>query len=256
MPLPAAAYALPATDRCHVGTFVKTTAPQIIEILAGAGLDFAVLDAEHAPWDRGSLDTALLAGRAAGLPLFVRVPDGSAGTVLSALDLGACGLLAPHVDSAEQARDVVANARYVGGRRGYSGSPRAAGYGALGMKEALRQGDRAVVICQIESPQAVASASAIAAVAGVAGLFIGRADLALSMGLDTPQHPRVDEATEQVMQAARAAGKLIGVAVGSVAERDRYVARGARWVVHSSDQGLLRQAALAIALAPPQSRSA
>jgi len=122
MPLPAAAYALPATDRCHVGTFVKTTAPQIIEILAGAGLDFAVLDAEHAPWDRGSLDTALLAGRAAGLPLFVRVPDGSAGTVLSALDLGACGLLAPHVDSAEQARDVVANARYVGGRRGYSGS--------------------------------------------------------------------------------------------------------------------------------------
>lgn len=249
-------YTLPEADRVHVGTFVKTPAAPVIEILAAAGLDFAVLDAEHAPWDRGTLDTALLAGRAAGLPLFVRVLDHAPGTLLSALDLGACGLLVPHVDSAGQARDVVAHARYRGGRRGYSGSPRAADYGALGMKEALRRGDQALVICQIESLAAVDDAAAIAATPGVAGLFIGRADLALSMGLDTPQDPRVDAATERVMQAAQAAGKLIGVAVGSAAERDKYVARGARWVVHGSDQGLLRQASLAIALTPPHSPAA
>jgi len=242
------AYTLPGPTTVQVGTFVKTPAPQLVEILAGAGLDFAVLDAEHAPWDRAALDTAILAGRAAGLPLFVRVLDRQPGTLLSALDLGAAGLLVPHVDSADEARAVVAHARFVGGDRGYSGSPRFGGYGTLGMREALRRGDQAALICQIESGRAVQEAEAIAAVPGVAGLFIGRADLALSLGLDTVQHPRVDEATEQVMRAAQAAGKLIGVAVASAAERDHYIARGARWLVLGSDQSLLRQAARAATL--------
>jgi 2-keto-3-deoxy-L-rhamnonate aldolase RhmA len=245
-------YTLPTTGQIHVGTFVKTPAPQIIEILGAAGLQFAVLDAEHAPWDRGSMDLALLAGRAAGLPLFVRVHEASAAQILSALDLGAAGVLVPHVDSAEQARRALSHARYVGGERGYSSSPRAAGYGSMGMKEAIRRGDLAHVICQIESVAAVDDAAAIAAVAGVAGVFIGRADLALSMGLETTQHPRVDEATQHVMQVAKAVGKVIGVAVGSVAERERYVALGASWIVQASDQALLRQAANAMAYAQVQ----
>lgn len=241
-------YLLPAPGQVHVGTFVKTTAPQVIEILALAGLQFAVLDAEHAPWDRGTLDLALLAGRAVGLPLFVRVADAQASHILSALDMGAAGMLVPHVDTEADARAVVAHARYVGGDRGYSGSPRFAGYGTLGMPEALRRGDQAHVICQIESASAVDAAAAIAAVPGVGGIFIGRADLALSMGLDHTQHPRVEAATAHVMQAARAAGKVIGVAVGSTADRAHFVERGAQWVVQSSDQGLLLQAARAMAL--------
>ena len=243
---PMTSYLLPAEGHVHLGTFVKSTAPQVIEILADAGLDFAVLDAEHAPWDRAALDIAILAGRGLGLPLFVRVLDRQASTLLALLDLGATGVLVPHVDTADQAREVVAHARYIGGDRGYSGSPRFAGYGRLGMQEAIRRGDQALVVCQIESVQAVEQAASIAAVPGVAGVFIGRADLALSMGLDTPRHARVDEATDHVMQVAAAAGKVIGVAVGSNAEREKYVALGARWIVQGSDQSLLRQAAMAM----------
>jgi 2-keto-3-deoxy-L-rhamnonate aldolase RhmA len=240
-------YALPAGDEYHVGTFVKTTSPQTIEILGGSGLDFAVLDAEHAPFDRAALDLAMIAGRASGLPLFVRVLDRSAASLLSVLDMGAAGVLVPHVDTPEDAREVVAHCRYVGGDRGYSSSPRAAGYGALGMKEAIRQGDRTVVLCQIESVQAVDNAARIAAVPGVDALFIGRADLALSMGLDSAQDARVTKATESVIHAGRAAGKTIGMFVGSTAERDKYRALGVRWFVQGSDQSLLRQAAQAVA---------
>lgn len=240
-------YTLPNKGEVHVGTFIKTPGPHTVEILASAGLDFAVLDAEHAPWDRATLDIAILAGWATGLPLFVRVADRQASNLLQALDMGAAGVLVPHVDGAEDARQAVAHARFVGGDRGYSGSPRFGGYGSLGMKETLRRGDRAVVICQIESRAAVEQADAIAAVPGVDGVFIGRADLALSMGLDTSEDSRVDDATERVMRAVAAAGKAIGIAVGSNAERDKYIARGASWIVQASDQSLLRQAALGIA---------
>lgn len=240
-------YTLPAAGDWHAGTFVKTTSPQVVEILGGSGLDFAVLDAEHAPYDRAALDLAMLAGRAAGLPLFVRVEERSAAAMLSVLDMGAAGVLVPHVDTEQDAREVVAHCRYVGGDRGYSSSPRAAGYGALGMKQAIAQGDRNVVVCQVESVSAVENAARIAAVPGVAALFIGRADLALSMGLDNAQDPRVLEATEGVVRAALAAGKAAGMFVGSVAEREKYRALGVCWFIHGSDQSFLRQAAQAAA---------
>ena len=240
-------YTLPSGAGFHVGTFVKTTSPHVIEILGGSGLDFAVLDAEHAPYDRAALDLAILAGRAAGLPLFVRVAERSAAALLSVLDMGAAGVLVPHVDTEQDARDVVAHCRFVGGDRGYSSSPRAAGYGALGMKQAIAHGDRNVVVCQIESVAAVENAARIAAVPGVGALFVGRADLALSMGLDNAQAPRVLEATEGVIRASLAAGTPVGMFVGSQAEREKYRALGVSWFVHGSDQSLLRQAAQAAA---------
>lgn len=240
-------YTLPTGADYHVGTFVKTTSPQVIEILGGSGLDFAVLDAEHAPYDRAAVDLSMIAGRAVGLPLFVRVTDRSGASLLSVLDMGAAGVLVPHVDTEQDAREVVAHCRYAGGDRGYSSSPRAAGYGALGMKQAIAQGDRNVVVCQIESVPAVENAARIAAVPGVGALFVGRADLALSMGLDDAQDPRVIEATEGVIRAARAAGTAVGMFVGSTAEREKYRALGVSWFIQGSDQSLLRQAAQAAA---------
>lgn len=231
----------------RVGTFIKTSSPQVVELLGLAGLHFAVVDAEHAPFDRNLMDLMMIAGRAANLPLLVRVADKSAATLLQALDLGAHGILVPHVDSAEDARAVVARARYRGGERGYSGSQRGAGYGTLGMKAALDAGDRTVVVCQIESVAAVEASADIAAVPGVAGLFVGRADLALAMGLEDSRAPRVLDATRQVLGIARAAGKLAGMAAGSAAEARPFIADGANWFVVSSDQGLMREGAQAMA---------
>ncbi|UUZ75241.1 aldolase/citrate lyase family protein [Polaromonas sp. P1(28)-13] len=237
--------------RYQVGTFIKTSSPHIVEVLGTTALDFAVIDAEHAPLDRAALDLMMLAGRAAGLPLLVRISDCNPATIGSVLDMGAAGLLVPHVDSVADAQAVVNHAKFRNGTRGYSSSPRFAGYGTLGMKQALLAGDQALVICQIESPQAVECAAQIAAVPGVDGLFIGRADLALAMGLDDSKHASVSAATDRSIAAALAAGKLAGVFTATLAERDEYAAKGVNWFVFGSDQSLLRQGAQAIAHPEP-----
>jgi 2-keto-3-deoxy-L-rhamnonate aldolase RhmA len=234
------------TSMRQIGTFVKTGAPQIIEILGGAGLHFAVVDAEHAPFDRATLDVMVLAARSVNLPLFVRIPDMSAATIQSALDLGASGLLVPHVDSAHEARTLVARTRFIDGERGFSSSPRFAGYGAMGMEKAVAAGNGTVVMCQIESRAGCAAAREIANVDGVSGLFVGRADLALSFGLTSARAPEVMQATVDVLDIARRAGKTGGVALGEVGECAEFEQMGATWFVIGSDQSMLRKGALTL----------
>ncbi|AFK63220.1 HpcH/HpaI aldolase [Advenella kashmirensis WT001] len=234
-------------SRAQIGTFIKSSSVHVIEILGLTSLNFGVLDAEHAPLDRSTLDLLMLAGRAASWPLIVRIPNTAASTILSVLDIGAAGLLVPHVDSAHQARSVVEKARYRGGERGFSSSPRAARYGTLNMQQCLNAADNTLIIAQIESEAAVESIEDILAVDGIDGIFIGRADLALSFGLDDPKHALITRVTESAMERARSAGKIAGIAVGNIEERDTYAALGANWIVVGSDQSLLRQAAQAAA---------
>jgi 2-keto-3-deoxy-L-rhamnonate aldolase RhmA len=224
------------------GTFVKTDSPQIVELLGMSSLDFAVVDAEHAPFDRCAIDRMMMASRAADLPLLVRLPDSRAPTIQSVLDLGAAGIVVPHVDSADIARAVVKRAKFHGGERGFSISPRFARYGTLARNEAIALGDAARVVCQIESRQALADVAAIAAVDGVDALFIGRSDLALSMGLVDTRGAEMEAAVARITEAAEAAGRVCGMHVADVDEARRFVAAGVSWFIIGSDQGLLLQA--------------
>lgn len=229
-----------------IGTFIKTVAPEIVEILALTGLDFAAVDAEHAPFGRREIDLMVLAGRAAGLPIYVRLPDDRPATILQALDVGVAALIIPHVDSADQACAIVRSAKFVNGERGFSNSARFGRYGTTTIEEAMECGDRAQIVCQIESPQAVACAEEIASTVGVSGLLVGRADLALSMGLRTLDADEVEHGTRAALAGARKHGKLAGIVVADCAEIPSWRAAGANFFIVQHDQGLLRKAATAM----------
>jgi staphyloferrin B biosynthesis citrate synthase len=227
-----------------IGSFLKTPTSHGTEIIGGAGFDFVVIDQEHAPFDRTTTDIALLAARAAGLPALVRVsgPD----TILSVLDSGAAGVLIPHVASAEYARRVAALCRYRGGKRGYATSTRSGGYSTVPMWRHIANSDaNTVVVAQIEDPEALDEIDAIAAIDGIDSLFIGRGDLTAAFGDETKNPPVVVKAVERISEAAQKAGKTISVFVGNGTEAAWLKSLGASTFVLSSDQGLLRQGALA-----------
>lgn len=224
-----------------IGSFVKTPAHAVVEVMADSGFDFLVLDAEHAPFDRGDLDRCLLAARAAALPAWVRLPHGAPHAAFDALDLGAEGVLVPHVCDAQAARQAAAACRYRDGLRGYSNSPRAGRYGALSMKELVAQADtRSSVWCQIEDREAVECVDEIAAIDGVDCLFIGRADLAVSYGTFDIQSPVIATAVSRTCEAARRAGRAVGIFLPDAREVAHCRTLGISVLVIGSDQSLLR----------------
>jgi len=227
-----------------LGTFIKTPTTHSIEILGGMGFDFVVIDEEHAPFDRVTIDMGLLAARAVGTAGLVRVAEPTPSKLLAALDDGAAGVLVPHVSSVEKARAIVSACRYRGGSRGFSNSPRAGNYGAVGMWPHVDAQDKSVtVIAMIEDPEALEVIDDIVAVDGLDGVFVGRGDLTVAMGAESPAAPAVRSATERIAKAAAAAGKPVCVMVGSIAEADGFRAMGASAFIVSTDQGLMRQAA-------------
>lgn len=192
-----------------LGAFIKTPHPIVIEIMARAGFDFLVVDAEHAPFDRGSVDAMTMAGRAEGCPIVVRVPVATADWILNVLDGGAAGVMVPHVETAAQAKKLARSVSYGPGGRGFAGTSRAADYAGRSLKEHLATArDEVALICQIEDPDGVINFAEIANVEGVDALFVGRADLAVSHGLSDFFAPEVAQMTRDILSAKGAATGL------------------------------------------------
>ncbi len=221
------------------GTFVKTPAYEIVEVLAHSGLDFLCFDAEHAPFDRARLDSCLAMARALGIPALVRVGAGDPDKILAALDSGATGIVVPHVGSAAQAQSLAKAAHFGNGGRGFAGSTRWAGFATAPMKDILARDDETVMIAQIEEPEAVEIAQEIAAIDGIDGLFAGPADLSVCLGLTDANAPEVRALMRKTAQAAAAQGKPFMTFAGNGGQCAELAALGASLFFIASDHGFM-----------------
>lgn len=228
------------------GTWVKTPHPHVVEVLALSALDLLVLDAEHAPFDRGSLDSCIHAARGVGKPVLVRPASNADEQILNALDCGADGVIVPHVRSVEEARALVRACQYVTGGRGFAGSSRAAVYTTLGMAQHRKHAVGVTVIAQIEDREAVEAIEKIAAVEGIDALFVGRADLTISYRAGTPDDAQVVEAVERICAAGKTAGRSVGMFLSRTADIPDWRAKGASLFVLQSDHEFLLAGAAAL----------
>lgn len=232
-----------------IGTFVKTPSPIVCEVLARAALDVVCLDAEHAPFGRRDIDACIAALRAADQPSLVRIASGAPAEIQAALDCGATGILAPHVASAAQAAGLARAARFGPGGRGYSGSTRAADFGARDLREHLAASQAGTtLIVQIEDVAALDAAAAIAAVDGVDGIFVGRMDLAVGLGKD-PFAAEVMDAVAALCDIGRRAGVAVGMFTPRLEEIPRWRNAGAGLFLLDSDQGFVLAGARRLAAA-------
>lgn len=227
-----------------VGTWIKTPSSMVTEVLSRTGLACLCLDAEHAPFDRGDLDASILSAGSRDMPVLVRTPSAAPHHILNALDLGATGIVAPHIRSGRDAESLVAACHFGCGGRGYAGSTRAADYTGRKMADHLALSRQSTtIIAQIEDAEAIEAIDAIAAVDGIDCLFIGRADLTISLGASATSDPKVIEAAERIAEAGRERGRAVGSFIGDLAELPFWLERGVSFFLLESDHTFLLRGA-------------
>lgn len=222
--------ALLAGTKPLFGIFTGMASPAIVEMCGHAGFDFVVLDNEHGPAGLETTEHLIRAARCVNIIPVVRTLEAD---ILRVLDIGASAIQVPQVNTAEQARRIVAAAKYppLGGR-GAAFSPRAAGYGFFGgQAHAKMSNEGTSVILMTETEEALANLDEILAVPGIDALFIGPNDLSFSMGHQGNQkHPDVVAAIDAAVKKIARTQVAPGLMTVPADDYKRYAALGARYL--------------------------
>jgi 4-hydroxy-2-oxoheptanedioate aldolase len=220
------------------GLVIKAPSPALVEMCAAAGFNFAFIDGEHGSGEALELEHHLRAAESFGMPAIIRIGSHHPSEILRALDIGAEGIIVPHVNTRADAEAVVRAAHYPPiGRRGLATTTRAGRHALSNLKEHLRSAEENTLIAvQVEDPEAIEHVAEIASVAYVDCVFIGPADLSLGLGYPGEiDHPTVVEAFDRI---CRAVATKPNVKLGSFArdaqEARAWNAKGASFVALAS----------------------
>jgi len=227
-----------------VGSWVTFTDPIVTEVLCGAGYDFLVIDAEHAPLGMETVQLHLLATKGEETVPLVRVPWNDLVYLKRVLDIGAPGVVIPMVRNREEAERAISFCLYPPeGIRGF-GPRRAADYERRIPEYVRRANEEILIVLQIEHFETVKNLEEILQVQGLTAILIGPWDLSGSLGvLGEINHPRVREYIDTIIEKANVTHIPVGIAASSKAEEVvEWFKKGVQFVTVGTDYGLLSQA--------------
>jgi len=234
--------------RAQIGLWSSLSSNYTVEVIAGAGFDWILLDTEHSPSELENLLTQLQAAAPYATHPVVRVAWNDMVTIKRVLDVGAQSLLVPYVSSAAEAKNAVSYTRYPpGGVRGVGGTTRATRFGRI-KDYAKRAHEEICLLVQVETEQALQSIEAICAVDGVDGVFIGPADLHASLGhIGEIANPKVKPLIDDAIRRIRKCGRAPGILTPNEADARHWLECGALFVAVGADVGILARGAEALA---------
>jgi 2-keto-3-deoxy-L-rhamnonate aldolase RhmA len=230
--------------RAVLGTFVKLGRREVVEILALAGLDFAICDLEHSQITEVEAGHMIAAGRSCGLPILVRVAHFGPGEINRLLEAGAAGIQLPQVQTRAQVAALRAACKYPPeGSRSVSLAQPAACYGSEPLAEYLERSNREVLLVgQLETRELEQPLATL--MNGLDIAFIGSLDLTVDMGVPGKlEDPVVQARLREIERAATTANVHLGIYADSPARAAQAMASGYRMIALSSDLGALAAAA-------------
>lgn len=233
-----------------VGGLLRLPAEDLVEMVAISGFDFVVVDCEHGPSEVADLRRHIALAELHGVAVIVRVGSDEPALTLRALDQGAAGIIAPHIDTPAQAEAFVDAVHYPPlGHRGFATYTRVGRFGTVDpAAHQARMLDETLVVGMIESPDGVRQAPDVLAVPGLDAIMIGAADLRAS---STPSDPPPAESIRTVNHLLAAHGCWRMDIVGTPEAAAAAFADGAHLVVYNLAQSMMQHLAGLSAVARP-----
>jgi 4-hydroxy-2-oxoheptanedioate aldolase len=224
--------------------------PIVAETLAREGFVAVTIDQQHGLWDTAETRIGIAAIRQGGAAALVRIPLGAFDVASRVLDFGAEGIIAPMINTVDDAKAFVRAAKYPPlGERSWGPTRAMTLAGLSDMKTYLRDAnDNVVTLAMIETKTALANAEAIAATPGIDVLFVGPSDLSIGLtdGAELDPHSAtVEQALDRIVAAARNAGKVAGLYCANAERAVACAKRGIRFMAVASDLAFLRAGAAA-----------
>ena len=221
------------------GTMISVGSnPRWTETISGFGLDYVIVDTEHAPRSRAEVADYLAAFNYSGVVPIVRIPIPASHYVTMYIDAGAQGILAPYCETVDQVKEVVAAARW----RPLKGAlaERAVENNELPSEESREylesRNKNNVCIIGIESVPAIENLENILKVDGIDAIFVGPNDLSITLGIpDQYEHPDYEAALREIISKSKSAGVPVLIHHQTVSLTQKWLKEGARFVLYSSD---------------------
>lgn len=229
-------------------TLYQARTPDYPMVAAACGFDAINVDLEHSATSLETASMLCTAAIGAGITPFVRVPAHDGHLITRAFDIGAVGVIVPHVEGIDEAVHIVEYARFppVGSRSVFGTNP-VTRYEPLPPGELLRQlENQAIIAAMVESPPAIDAIDGIAAVEGLDMIIVGPHDLSAEYGaLGRLDDQVVLDALDSVARACVAHNKIFGVA--GISDLDLLadlMRRGLRFVSAGTDMQFFTEAAM------------
>jgi len=195
------------------GLWCVIPSPAIINIIGAAGMDFVIIDMEHGPAGFETAEDMVRAAESENCCPLIRVGQRAESTVLRALDIGAHGLLIPHVENRKDSEESVSFSKYYPeGGRGFSPYTRAGGYGYLEVKNhAQEENEETLIGVILEGKAGLKNIDSILETKNIDLIYIGAYDLSQAMGMPGQvEHPAIKKEMGKCIRKIRDCGIAAG----------------------------------------------
>ncbi|MBT1698099.1 2-dehydro-3-deoxyglucarate aldolase [Fulvivirgaceae bacterium PWU4] len=219
------------------------------EIVGRAGFDWVLIDLEHGAGEEKDVMSQLQALEHSNTAALVRVESAAGQRIHRVLDMGAEGIMCPHINNGREAAMVAKGLHYPpAGTRGVAKMVRATGFGQHFAEYYASATENILGIVQIETAQALDHLDEIAAVPNIDVLFIGPADLSMDLGIFGQfDHPRFKDALRATVNAAQKAGKATGILFFNPDDYTTYHQLGIRFIGCGADATFVADGSRAMA---------